>query len=256
MPDIYLAPITRDNLDEYLKDLAKEFRRLNGRKTPAVIILVGGASVLANYNFRDTTCDVDAIIIASSAMKDAIRRVGEKHALPHGWLNVGFTRTGSYSNKLFEVSVFYKTFSNIVTIRAVTAEYLLAMKLISGRLYQSDISDIVGILREHQKRGRAISRVAIESAVESLYGSCATIPEKSRQLLDAIFENGDYEALYMHVCESESVSKELLLEFERNYANMLQSESINSIINSDRREHHAEQNEFMLASLKEKKRQA
>ncbi len=38
---------TKDNLDMYLKELAKEFRKLNGKTMPAEIILVGGASVLA-----------------------------------------------------------------------------------------------------------------------------------------------------------------------------------------------------------------
>jgi hypothetical protein len=158
LPDNTLPPITRDNLNEYLKDLAKEFRKLNGNKTPAEIILIGGAAVLAKYGFRDLTYDVDAIIVASSAMKDAINLVGDKHGLPHGWLNADFKRTSSYSDKLFEVSVYYKTFSNIVTIRTVAAEYLLAMKLMSGRQYKNDLSDIVGILWEHQKSGNPIFR--------------------------------------------------------------------------------------------------
>lgn len=36
-------PITKENLDDYLKALAKEFRKKNGTKVPAEIILVGGA---------------------------------------------------------------------------------------------------------------------------------------------------------------------------------------------------------------------
>ena len=43
---------TKDNLDMYLKELAKEFRKLNGNKIPAEIILIGGAAILANYGFR------------------------------------------------------------------------------------------------------------------------------------------------------------------------------------------------------------
>lgn len=35
----------------YLKELAKEFRKLNGKTMPAEIILIGGAAVLANYGF-------------------------------------------------------------------------------------------------------------------------------------------------------------------------------------------------------------
>jgi hypothetical protein len=105
-------PITKDNLLTYIKELAKEFRRLNGTTTPAEIVLIGGAAVLANYGFREMTYDIDALIVASSAMKQAINLVGDKHGLPNGWLNADFQRTASYSQKLFEVSRYFKTFSN------------------------------------------------------------------------------------------------------------------------------------------------
>ena len=38
-------PFTKENLDQYLKELAKEFRKRNGKSMPAEIILIGGASV-------------------------------------------------------------------------------------------------------------------------------------------------------------------------------------------------------------------
>ena len=46
---------TLDNLDSCLKELAKEFRKINGSRIPAEIILIGGASVLINYGFREMT---------------------------------------------------------------------------------------------------------------------------------------------------------------------------------------------------------
>ena len=45
-------PFTKENLDQYLKELAKEFRKRNGKSMPAEIILIGGASVVINYGFR------------------------------------------------------------------------------------------------------------------------------------------------------------------------------------------------------------
>ena len=65
-------PITKEKLDIYLKEVAKQFRKLNKKAMPAEITLIGGASILVNYGFRDSTYDVDALIHASSAMKDAI----------------------------------------------------------------------------------------------------------------------------------------------------------------------------------------
>jgi len=69
------TPITKENLNTYLKELAKQFRKLNGKAMPAEITLIGGASILINYGFRDSTYDVDALIHASSAMKDTINYV-------------------------------------------------------------------------------------------------------------------------------------------------------------------------------------
>ena len=89
---------------------------------PAEIILVGGAAILVNYGFRAMTTDIDAIIHAASSMKDAINEVGNRHDLPAGWLNTEFMQTGSFSLKLVEHSVYYRTFSNVLQIRTVSAE--------------------------------------------------------------------------------------------------------------------------------------
>ena len=69
----------KENLDQCLKELAKEYKRLVRKQMPAEIILVGGAAILENYGFRDMTTDVDAVIETASAMKDAIR-AGERSA--------------------------------------------------------------------------------------------------------------------------------------------------------------------------------
>ena len=151
---------TKENLDTMLKELAKEFKKRNGTAIPAEIILIGGAAVLAGYGFREMTTDVDAVIHASSAMKEAAGRVGDKYNLPHGWLNSDFMRTESYSPKLEQFSVYYKTFSNVLQVRTVSAEYLIAMKLRSGRKYKNDLSDIIGILKE---------RMEIQNAVFNIY---------------------------------------------------------------------------------------
>ena len=141
----------KNNLDTYLKELAKLFRKQNGKDATAEIVLVGGAAILVNYSFRDMTTDIDAVIHASSSMKDAIRQIGDQYNLPRGWLKTDFMRTASYTSKLNEFSQYYKTFSSVLQVRIISAEYLIAMKLKSGRKYKNDLSDIVGILAEHEK---------------------------------------------------------------------------------------------------------
>ena len=95
---------TTENLDQYMKALAKAYRKLGGKTTPAEIILIGGAAVLADYGFREATYDIDAIINASSAMEDAIRAVTDEYDLPNGWLNEDFRRTATYTPKLVQYS--------------------------------------------------------------------------------------------------------------------------------------------------------
>jgi len=229
------TPFTRENLDAYLKELAKEFRKLNGSAMPAEIILIGGAAILANYGFREMTYNIDAVIFASSAMKEAVNRVGDKLGLPNGWLNTDFKRTKSYSDKLSEVSVYYKTFSHILTVRTVAAEYLIAMKLMSGRQYKNDLSDVAGILWEHEKSGKPIARKAIGEAVAMLYRDHPELPAASKKFIDDAFASGDYERVYQDIRESENQSKEILLDFEQDYPNTLKAENIDTVLEQAKR---------------------
>ena len=228
------TPFTKENLNNYLSALAKEFRRRNGTAIPAEIILVGGASVLANYGFRNATYDVDAVIYAGGAMKEAANLVSDKLGLPNGWLNMDFRKTASYSERLSEISVYYKTFSNILTVRTVAAEFLIAMKLMSGRQYKNDLSDIVGIMWEHQRRGAPITREAVDRAVTSLYGGWSKIPAVSQDFMRDVFTSRDYKAVYAKIRESEQSAKKAVLEFDKEHPRSLNEDNINAVIEQAR----------------------
>ena len=221
---------TKDNLDTYLKALAKEFRKLNGKGIPAEIILIGGAAVLANYGFRDMTTDVDAVIHASSSMKDAINHVGDTYDLPNGWLNADFMQTNSYSAHLDEHSVYYKTFSNVLQVRTVSAEYLIAMKLRSGRKYKNDLSDVIGILAAHETIGTPITMESIHAAVNALYGDWNSLPLDSQSFIEHAVQQGNYAALYQSICSEEQNSKEILVHFEQDYPGVTQESNVNDIL--------------------------
>lgn len=221
---------TKENLDTYLKELAKEFRRLNGKSMPAEIVLVGGAAILTNYGFRDMTTDIDAVIHAASSMKDAINHVGDKFDLPNGWLNADFMHTGSYSPKLDEFSVYYKSFYGVLSVRTIAAEYLIAMKLRSGRKYKNDLSDIIGILAEHEKKGTPITFEKIHAAVENLYGGWDSFPEDSKPFIKDALKNGDFENVYASVKNDEIESKDILIGFEKDYPKVAKESNINDIL--------------------------
>lgn len=221
---------TKENLDNCLKALAIEFRKRNGKTMPAEIILVGGAAVLVNYGFRDKTYDVDAIIHASSAMKEAINHVGDTMSFPNGWLNSDFTKTKSYSPKLRNYSIYYKTFSNILKVRTISGEYLVAMKLMSGRQYKNDISDIVGILWEHKESGIPITKEQIDAAVCNLYGGWGKLPNEAESLIENILKNDNLEELYRVYREEEQMNKKALVKFEKEYPNVLNGDNLQNII--------------------------
>ncbi len=107
---MFEQPFTKENLDQYLKELAKEFRKINGKNMPADIILIGGAYVVINYGFREMTYDMDAVINAASSMKDAINHVGDKFNLPNGWLNTDFMKKRHILRKLFGIPSFTTLF--------------------------------------------------------------------------------------------------------------------------------------------------
>ena len=221
---------TSENLNMYLNAVAKEYKQLSGRKMPAEIILIGGASVLANYGFRESTTDIDAIIQAASCMKDAIQRVSDKYGLYDGWLNADFKRTNSYSEKLLQYSKYYKTFANIVEVRTVAGEYLIAMKLVSGRRYKHDLSDIVGILNYEKKSGNVIDIEMIHKAVEDLYGDWGIVPESSKIFIEGILNSDNLDKAFSEIEKNERQTKEAVLEFRINNPEQTKRKTANEVI--------------------------
>lgn len=203
---------TREDIDHYLFLLAKEYKKRSRKNKHAELILVGGASIIINYGFRDSTTDIDAMIMADSVMQEAIYAVAEKENIPDGWLNADFMRSGSFSSALVLHSSYYKTFANVLEVRTVKAEYLLAMKLVAGRNYKRDMSDIVGIIDTCRQEGDMITEELVEKAMNELYGSWDGVDEYVRKLyLDAI-NDPESGKKYNEIVEEENANKALKLE--------------------------------------------
>ena len=236
-------PFTREDLDRYLKELAKEFRKRSGKSMPAEITLIGGASVVINYGFREMTYDMDAILDAASSIKDAIRFVGDHFGLPAGWLNDDFMKTESYTPGIVRYSQYYRTFSNVMTVRTITGEYLIAMKLRSGRQYKYDRSDVIGILWEQEKRGDPLSLERIRKAVEDLYGSYEALSADVRQFIEAAVRDGRYEALYSRVRQAEAENRKNLLEYQEEKPAVINRDNVNEILAALRKRKEQQQKE-------------
>ena len=220
----------KDQIDGYLKEVAKQYKKLNRKGMPAEITLIGGASILINYGFRESTYDIDALIYAASSMKDAINYVTDTMGLPNGWLNDDFKYTTSYSQRLREFSKYYRTFSNIVTIRTISGEYLVAMKLKAFRQYKHDISDIVGILREHVHSDDPLTFERIDKAVKDLYDGWESMPDSALSMIQSILADEDMDALYDAYAQEESAAKDALLTFEDQYPDVLKEDNLSDIL--------------------------
>lgn len=216
---------TNENIDNYLKALAKEYRKLSDKKMPAEIIIVGGASTLINYGFRENTYDIDTIMQSSSAMKDAISNISNSMNLKPSWINSDFIKTKSYSPKLIQYSKYYKTFSNIVQFRTVTGEYLIAMKLMSARQFKNDLSDIVGIIKENLPR---IKLEGIKRACEELYNGYENLPDFSKCFIENLYTS--FNISYEETREKEVANKKLLIDFDDNYPNILNKANVDDML--------------------------
>ena len=225
--------LNRSNIDHLLYQVAKDYKKHNRNNPNIEVILVGGASILLSYNFRDETTDLDGIFQTSPSLKESIIRVAEENELPFEWMNSDFRKTESFSPHIVQYSKFYKQFCNCMQVRLVEDEYLIAMKLKSFREYKHDKSDIVGIMMEQKQKNKNISLEDIRIAYKQLYNE--NLSEDREIYIDKIIHTNDLEGLFYDEKEREMKNKEILLKVEQDYPNALNETNVKSFL-----EHFAE----------------
>lgn len=208
---LFREQFTIENLDYYLNELAKDYIKLTKRKgVPIEIINVGGASILINYGFRNSTNDVDAIL-NWGFLDQSIKNVSLKFDLEKNWLNSDFVRTKSFSPRLIEFSTFYKCFLKKLYVRTIKSEYLIAMKMVSARIYKNDLSDIVGIILAEKGNGYLITWDMIQKAIQDLYGKAEVVSTDIVRIVKRILLEHNLHILYEFYIESEKLAKEQML---------------------------------------------
>jgi hypothetical protein len=203
--------LDKELLEQCFKDLAKSLRKSNKTKElNCELVVVGGASILLNYGFRDTTSDVDCTDEHRILMNDVINNIALKHGLPNTWINTDFTNSKSYSSKLFQHADYYRSYSNgALIVRTIKDEYLLAMKVVSGRKYKNDYSDIYGIITFMNKDERIITNEKLDKAIVELYGSLEYADKEALGFARLIIDN------------PESVPYDEIIKMEKENANLL-----------------------------------
>ncbi len=203
--------IDKDRLDLYFKELGKLLKkRMKGNVLPCELIVVGGASIILNYGFRQSTIDVDCADANGILMNEIVNEVAEKYNLPTTWINTDFVNTKSYSDKLIQFSTLYKSYGNgALLIRTVKDEYLVAMKVVSARKYKNDYSDIFGIIDECREKGKPLDMSLIEKAIVELYGSLDAADKTALSMVKKIIDS-DTSLSYLKINNSEKANAEII----------------------------------------------
>ncbi|MGH7623691.1 MAG: DUF6036 family nucleotidyltransferase [Gemmatimonadaceae bacterium] len=94
------------------------------------IVIVGGAALALLFGARETTKDVDAVILTPEAatVRNAVARVADRLHLPEDWLNDG---AKGFVVEITLGAVVYE--SSFLCVRAASTMQLMAMKLAAWR---------------------------------------------------------------------------------------------------------------------------
>jgi len=132
--------ISKAQILDYLRQLGEELAMQN---LEGEILLTGGAAMCLVHEARDMTKDVDALYEPKAVINNIAARIAERNGLSENWLNdsvKGFLTPNAPTED-------YLAFKGL-RVQTVTAEYLLAMKLMSARYGEKDYEDIRFLLNK------------------------------------------------------------------------------------------------------------
>ena len=135
--------MTAEEITKYLTELNDELRLM---EIKGEVSLYGGAVMCLAFKARPATKDVEAIFEPVREIRNAACRVGDKHNLDVGWLNLAV--------KIFlveHVKTLMFDFPNL-KVYVPEGEYMLAMKVLSARADSSDLEDIRFLLNHLKVR--------------------------------------------------------------------------------------------------------
>ncbi len=103
------------------------------------------------------------------------------------------------------------------------------MKIRSAREHKNDLSDIVGILNEEQKKGNVITYEQILQAYTGMYNS-DQFPDSSKAILEYIQQDSDLQKLYNDTRSLESDNKQFIAFMNQKYLAVLKEKKVSQII--------------------------
>jgi hypothetical protein len=107
------------------------------------ILLTGGAAMCLVHEARDMTKDIDALYEPKATINEIASLIADREGLPATWLNdsvKGFVGT----NAPIESFLSFRG----LEVQTVSTEYLLAMKMMSSRYGETDMGDIIFLMKK------------------------------------------------------------------------------------------------------------
>lgn len=215
--------LDKELLEQCFKELASLLRKgSRNNKLQCELIVVGGASIVLNYGFRLSTLDVDCTDKHKILMNDVVNKVAEKHHLSTSWINTDFMNSNSYSDKISQYSSYYKSYGNdTLIVRTIRDEYLLAMKVVSGRKYKNDYSDIYGIINYCNNHNKQITVELLNKAIVDLYESIEKANKDAYEFAKKVIENPS------------SIELDQIVKNEKDNAEVIQANNNNNLSQAD-----------------------
>ena len=162
--------LDKAKLENAFELLAKKCKEKN-ISSPINLYVVGGASILINFDFRKATLDVDAYCDKIDEIKGIVLEISSELYLYDNWINDDFKNTPSYSDKILELSILYKSFDDVVYVYTLEPKYMIAMKLKSSRVDGGDLDDIRKMIFELKLSGSQLSFDEVMEAYDYLYNN-------------------------------------------------------------------------------------
>lgn len=129
-------------IEDLLAALEVELRKrgIEGR-----LFLVGGAAMALAYNAGRSTGDIDGVLRPRDEVLEAARVVARDRGLADNWLSDGVTQAHMPPHDDDHPTT--RRIGPALSIEIASAEYILAMKVMSTRLSEGDLQDAAQLCR-------------------------------------------------------------------------------------------------------------
>ena len=173
--------LTKEQIMKSLERLSEELEALG---LQGEIMLTGGAAMCLVHSARDMTKDIDALYEPKSVVNQLVSKIAAEDGLPVDWLNdsvKGFVTAAAPREDFLALPG--------LKVTTVSADYLLAMKLMSARFGETDYGDIKFLMEKLD-----ISTVeSLQEVVMAYYPPERILPKTKyliEQLVEEITEQG------------------------------------------------------------------